>query len=164
MSFGLRAFRCWLAARGSKLLAVLAGFGVQARVRYAQALDWLSADDVRFDNFIHIGLGDVAVPDRLGIDYEVGAMLALVEAAGLVGSHSAFEAALRQLLLEQLLQAGLGGGIAASTRMACGALVSTDENVLFEFRHQLVSYLSSNRQPRRALRFTKEIFGPLRPS
>ena len=121
---------------------MLAGFGVQARVRDAQSLDRLSADDVRFDDLIHIGFGDVAVPDRFGIDHKVGSMLALVEAAGLVGSHSAHEPVLRQFLLEELLQLGLGRGIAASSRMACGALVSANEDMFVEFRHGRLIHLT----------------------
>ena len=121
---------------------MLAGFGVQARVRDAQSLDRPSADDVRFDDLIHIGLGDVAVPYRIGIDHEVGPMLALVETAGLVGSHSSLEPALRQFLLEQLLQLGLGGGIAASSRMAYWTLVSADEDMFVEFRHGPLIHLT----------------------
>ena len=142
MSNELRAFAPWVTARGSGLVAVLAGFRVQARVGDTQALDWLSADDVGFDNFIHIGFGDVAVPDCVGVDDNIGPVFALIEAAGLVGSHSALQAALRQLLLEQLLQLGLGGGIAAASGMACWALVSAHEDMFVEFRHGPLIHLT----------------------
>jgi len=65
-----------------------------------QALDWLAACYVRLDDFVDIGLGDVPIPDRLGINHDIRAMFALIETAGLVGSHFAFEAALRKLLFE----------------------------------------------------------------
>jgi hypothetical protein len=31
-----------------------------------QTLDWLAADNVRFDDLIDVGLGDVSVPDSIG--------------------------------------------------------------------------------------------------
>jgi hypothetical protein len=55
---------------------------------------------VRVNDFIDIGLGDEAVPYGFGIDHEVRAVFALIEAARLVGTHFAFEAPLRQFLLE----------------------------------------------------------------
>ena len=79
---------------------VFAGLGIQAGVGQPQALDGFAADDVGFDDFIDVGVFNVSVPDRIRIDHEIWAVLALVEAAGLVGPHFAFEAAFRQFLLE----------------------------------------------------------------
>src|SRR5215472_8711945 len=79
-----------------------------------------------------------AVPDGFGINDDVGTVLALVEASGLVRADTAFESALGQLLLEEFLQAGFGLGIAASAGMACGTLVAADEDVMFEFGHQTI--------------------------
>jgi len=73
---------------------------VQARIGQHQTLDGFAADDVRVDDFVDVGFGDVAIPDSIGINNQVRAVLALIEAAGLVGADFALEAALRQFLLE----------------------------------------------------------------
>ena len=117
---------------------------IQAIVREHQALDWLAADDVRFDDLVDVGLGDVSIPDGVGIDHEIWAMLALIEAAGLVGSHFAFEAAFGQLLLEEFLQVRVTGGVAASPRMSRRALVAAHENVFFELGHGITEQNSTN--------------------
>src|SRR5579863_6884446 len=115
--------------------SVFAGFGVEAGVGDAETFDRAAAQDVRFDDLVYVGFGDVAVPDGVGVNDDVGPVLALIEASRLVGADPALQTALGQLLLEEFLQAGFGGGIAAAARMACGALVSADEDVLFEFGH-----------------------------
>lgn len=120
-------------------LAVLAGFCVQAGVCEAQALYRAAAEDVRFDDLIEVGLGDMSVPDGVGVDDDVGAVFALVEASGLIGTNFAFQSARGQFLFEDLLQPGFGGGIAASARMAGWALVSADEDVFFELGHRGVA-------------------------
>lgn len=109
----------------------------------AKTLYWLSADDMRVDDLVNIGFGDVAVPDGLGIYHDVWSVLALIEAAGLIGADSALQATLGEFLLEKFLQAGLGGGIAASAGMARRALVSAYEDVVLEFRHVKVSISNS---------------------
>lgn len=60
---------------------MLARRRVEAGVGQHQAADGLAADDVRFDDFVDVGLGDVTVPHGIGIDDEVGAVFALVETA-----------------------------------------------------------------------------------
>ena len=45
---------------------MFAGWGVQAGIRQAETLNWLAAEDVRFDNLLDIGFGDVSVPDCVG--------------------------------------------------------------------------------------------------
>ena len=67
---------------------------VQAVVCEAEAFYRLSRFDVGRDDLVDVGFGDVAVPDGFGIDDYVGAVLALVEASGLVGADAAFESAL----------------------------------------------------------------------
>jgi len=116
---------------------MFAGCGVQAGVRQAEALDRLAAEDVGLDNLVDVGLGDVAVPDCVRVDDDVRAVLALIEAARMIGADFAFEAALGEFLLEEFLQIGFRGGIAASTRMARRALVAADENMFFELGHEL---------------------------
>ena len=80
-----------------------AGLDVQTRVRNYESLDRLVADDMRFDDGIHIGLSNAAVPNSIGIDHDVGAMLTLIEAARLIRADLAFQSALGQLDLERAL-------------------------------------------------------------
>ena len=87
---------------------MLTAVGIEARFGELKPFHGLSPDDVRLDDFIHIGFGDVTIPDGVRIDHDVWSMLALIEAAGLIGANLAFQAALRKLLFEQLLQLGLG--------------------------------------------------------
>ena len=87
---------------------MLTTVGIEARLGELKPFHGLSPDDVRLDDFIHIGRGDVPIPDCVRIDHDVGSMLALIKAAGLIGANPAFQAALGKLLLEQLLQLGLG--------------------------------------------------------
>ena len=68
---------------------MLARSSVEAGLRQAKTLDRFPADDMRLDNFIHVGFRDISVPDGLRIDHNVRPMLALIEASGLVGTDSA---------------------------------------------------------------------------
>jgi hypothetical protein len=79
---------------------VFTGCGVKARVGEHQALDRLAADDVRFNDLVHVSFGDVSIPHRFRIDHEIWTVLALIETAGLIGPHFAFESALREFQLE----------------------------------------------------------------
>jgi len=95
----------------------------------------ISPDDMRLDDFVNVIGGHSPVPDRIGIDHQVGTMLTLVEAARLVRAHFSFEPTFLQLLLEKLLQRRLALGIATSARMPRRALIAADENMLLELRH-----------------------------
>jgi len=117
-------------------LPMFTGGGIQAGVGQHQALDGFAADYVGFDDFIDIGFGDVSVPDRIGINHDVRAVLALVETASLVGPYPALEAAFRQLLLKEFLQLALPAGVAASPWISRRPLVAAYENVSLEFRHE----------------------------
>ena len=116
--------------------AVFAGWGVQTGIRHAKPLDRPAANDVRFDNFIYIGFGDEAIPDRFGINDDVRSVLALVEASGLIRPYAAFQPSLRQFLLEKFLQTAFGGWVARSSRMARRTLVAADEDMFFESWHR----------------------------
>ena len=120
-------------------LAMLAGFGIEAGVGQAQPLDRLTANDVGFDDLVDVGFGDVPVPDGFWIDNDRRTVLALIEASGLIRPHFALQAALRELLLECLLQLSLSSWIAASPWIARRTLVPADENVFFELRHRTIS-------------------------
>jgi hypothetical protein len=79
---------------------VFTACSIQASFSQPQALDRLSADDVGFDNLINIGFADVPVPHGIGIDDQIRAVLALIEATRLIGPYLAFEAAFREFLFE----------------------------------------------------------------
>jgi hypothetical protein len=87
---------------------MLTAFSIEARFGELKPFHGFSPDDVRLDDFIHVGFGDVPVPDCVRIDHDVWSMLALIEAARLIGANLAFQAALGKLLFEHLLQLGLG--------------------------------------------------------
>jgi len=121
---------------------VLTAFCVQTLILQAQAFHGLSTNDMGFDNLIDICLGDVPIPHGIRIHHDVWPVLALIEAARLIGAHSPLESAGGKLLFEKLLQTGFRQRIAASARMPRRALVSTNENVSFEFRHQTSAVLA----------------------
>lgn len=73
---------------------------IQAAFGQPQAFYWLAADYVGVDDFFDVGLGYVSVPDGLGIDHEVRAVLALIQTSRLIGTDFAFEAALGEFLFE----------------------------------------------------------------
>ena len=107
-------------------LSIQTGIG-QAQARHRAAIHQVLADD----------LGDVfdvheAVPDGLGIDDDGGAMLALVEAAGLVGADLVLQAGLLDGVLEGGFELLAAPRAAAWTRGALVALVGADEDVVLE--------------------------------
>ena len=72
-------------------LAMLAACSVQAQVCQAESLYWLSAENVRFNNFFGVGFGDVSVPDCVRVDHDVRTVFALIKAAGLISSDFTFQ-------------------------------------------------------------------------
>ena len=66
---------------------------VQPLVGNPQVLEHAAVDDRLFDDPRHVGQLHAAVPDRLRIDDDGRAELALVQAAGGVGPDQRFEAA-----------------------------------------------------------------------
>src|SRR5688572_17899940 len=77
---------------------------VQLRVRDAELFDHAAVDDRFFDDPRYVSEFHAAVPNRLGVDHDGWAELALIEAAGRVGSDQGLESALFNLLFERLLQ------------------------------------------------------------
>ena len=71
-------------------IAMLAGRRVQAFIPKPESLDWPSLQNVGLDNFVNIRQLDSSIPDGLRINNNVGAVLALIEAARLVGADSPF--------------------------------------------------------------------------
>ncbi len=118
--------------------------GVQTGVGEAQPLDRYAVEDVRLYDLFHIGLGDVPIPDCVGIDHDIRPVLALVEASSLIGAYFAFQSMLGEFLLEQFLKTGFGSWIATPSGMACGALIPAYEDMFFEFWHQATHWRTSS--------------------
>src|SRR5581483_3775407 len=114
---------------------VCAGRCVDAGIGKHQPGNWAATHDVLFDDLIHVSRSDTTVPDGLGIDDDVGPVLALVKAACLVGTNAPAQTALGQLALKQLLQLGAAGRIAAAARMTIRPLIAADKNVVGELWH-----------------------------
>ncbi len=111
---------------------MLAGSGVDAAFGQQQSLDRTSRDQMRGNNFIHIGLRDMSIPDGFRIDDYGGPMFALIEAAGLVDPDAPFKTCGIDGLLEARLQLRLAIGITAGPRAAGFALVDADKYVPLE--------------------------------
>jgi hypothetical protein len=90
---------------------------------------------VGLDDLIHVRGSYIPVPNVVGVNHQIGAVFALVEAAGLVGAYPAFQATCQQFLFEKLLQGALCGGIATTPRVSSRALVGANENVAFKRGH-----------------------------
>ena len=110
---------------------------VQARICQPQPLDGFAAENMGLNNLFDVGLGDVSVPNCVWINDDIRTVFALIEAARLIGADFTLQSALGQLLLKQFLQPGFRLRITASAGMARWTLVSADENVLFEFGHEV---------------------------
>ena len=111
---------------------------VYAFISQHQASNRETIQDVRFNDF-----GDVfrlysAIPNRLGIDNYGWAVLTLVKAAGLIGTHSAFQTPFRNGRLKELLQVPFGALGARSPGTAGLTLIGTDEDMLLEFGHKSI--------------------------
>ena len=109
--------------------------GIEAGCGEAQALHGPAMQEVLGDDFIHVFKLDEAVPDGLGIDHDDWAMLALIEAAGLVGADEMLEASVFDGILEGGFELLAAMGKAARAGRGLVALVGADEDVMLKFRH-----------------------------
>jgi hypothetical protein len=117
------------------LSAVGAGFGVEALVGQAEALDGATMDEVLFDNFRCVFRTHTAIPDGIGVDDDHGAVFALVQAAGFVDTHTVAETCGFGALLEFRVQVAGSIGGAGGTRCADGTGVVTDKDMVFKGWH-----------------------------
>jgi len=115
---------------------VFATLRVDAGISQPQSLHGLPANDVGFDDLIHIHQGHASIPNRFGVDHEVRTVFALVQAPGLVSSDAPLQSALFQLLLKQFLQFGCALGIAAAARVSRRPLVPTNKDVPLKPGHE----------------------------
>jgi hypothetical protein len=112
--------------------AMRAGFAVDAVFGDAKALDGTTGDEVFGNNFSGVFGPDVAVPDGVRIDNHGGAVLALVEATGLVDAHPAGEACFFAKLLQARVQIALSVACAGWPGGLSRADIVADEDVTFK--------------------------------
>ena len=79
------------------------GRAIQAFVFQSEPFHWPSTYNVRFHDFLHIRQRHAAIPNRLGIDDQVRAMLALIQTSRLIRADPSVKSSFSQLLLECLL-------------------------------------------------------------
>ena len=87
-------------------------------------------------DLIHIRRRYSSIPNRLGIDDDVRAMLALVQAARFVGANLSFQTTLRHRGLKQLVEFPGAIGIATPSWMSGIALIGADKDMPVEFCHR----------------------------
>ena len=115
--------------------AVGAGFCVEAGVGDAEALDGAAGDEVLGDDLFGVFGFYRAVPDGLRVDDDSGAVLALIETAGLVDADASGEAGFAGELREAGVEGALAVGCAGSARGIGRAHVVTYEDMMFEKGH-----------------------------
>jgi hypothetical protein len=108
---------------------------VQTGIGQAEALDGATVEEMFGDDLLDVFDVDEAVPDGFGIDDDYGAVLALVEAAGLVGADGVFEAGFFDGVLEGGLELFAMLGTAAGAGGVFVAVIVADEEVMFELGH-----------------------------
>jgi hypothetical protein len=110
--------------------------GVEAGVGQADTIDGTAVKEVLVDDLLGVvGVGE-AVPDGFGIDDQNGAVLALIEAAGLIDADTVLEAGSFDGILEGTTE--FFAVFVAATGAGSGfvALVQADKEVTFEDWHR----------------------------
>jgi hypothetical protein len=125
----------WAFLPWSLLRTMLASLRIHTFICHPQPLHRLPADDMQIHDLVHIRGRYACVPNALGIYDNVRAMLALVEASGLVRANRSFQPALRHRRFEQFVEFPTPVGIATPARMSRIALIGTHKNMLLEFCH-----------------------------
>jgi hypothetical protein len=103
--------------------------GVDAALGQQQSFYRTPRQQMRGNNFIHIGFSDMPIPDGFRVDDHGWPMFTLVQAAGLVDADSSFKARGIDGLLEAGLQLRFAIGITAGTCASGFALVGADKYV-----------------------------------
>ena len=117
----------------AKLLRPMgAGLSVEAFVGETEALDGTAGDEVLVDDFGGVFGAHVAIPNGLRINDDSVAMLALIEAAGLVDADARAEAGSLHELLNGGVEFALAVGVAGGAWGFGGAGVGADKNVAFK--------------------------------
>jgi len=122
---------------------VRAAFRVDARVGEAQALNRAAVHQVLLHNFGGIFGLHVPVPDCFGIDDDGGAVLALVEASGLIDAHAASQACLLGNLLQPGVQFALSIRSTGGPGSAFRTGIMADKNMVPEWGQTFTPCISS---------------------
>jgi hypothetical protein len=129
---------------GSQSGPMRADGGVEAFVGDDEALDRAASDEVLADDLRHVFGFDATVPDSLGVDDNSGAVLALIEASGLVGAHARGEAGSFQGVFEMAVEFTFAVGGTGRAGTAGFANVGANEEMAFEFRQlRLLEWVSN---------------------
>lgn len=115
-------------------------FRVKTGAGKPKALHGTAMNEVLGDDFIKIFKMDEAIPDGLGVDHDDGAVLALVEAGGLVGADLMLESGVLDGVLEGGFELFTALRETAWPRRRLVALVGADEDVVFKFRQWRISF------------------------
>ena len=113
---------------------------VQTGIGDAEALDGAVVEEVLGDDLVDVFEVDAAVPDGFGVDDDDGAVLALVEAGGLVGADGVFEAGFFDGVLEGGLELFAVLAAAAWAGGVFVAVVVADEEMMFELWHEAIPF------------------------
>ena len=108
---------------------------VQAAFGNQEIIEDFSSQDRFGDDPGYVFGGDPAIPDSLGIDHDGRSVLALVEAARMIGPGQGPESGLPEFELEGILERLEARRVAATPLVARVADVTADENVVREGRH-----------------------------
>ena len=111
-----------------------ASLRVDALIGHAQALHGPAPNQVFLHDLFCVSRLDVPVPDRIGINDDVGSMLALVEAERFVDAHASGESRILGELRKPGVQLALSVPGAGGAWRALGADIVADENVAFKRR------------------------------
>ena len=108
--------------------------GIHTAIGKPQPLHRPSVRDMFLDDLGHILWLHKPIPDRLRIDHYRRPVLALVQAAGLVGPHGRLQPGGADRLFEQLVQLALAVRCAASSGAARLPLIRADEQMSLKAR------------------------------
>ncbi len=105
-------------------------------IGHQQPGDRFALENVAFHDFRYVGFAADPIPNPFRVYHDAGAVLAVVQAAGLVRSDSTFQAQSFYFFLEKRMQL-LGALIRTATaRVLFGPLIDTDEYMVFENGHR----------------------------
>ncbi len=114
------------------------GERVQAGIRNPEPRDRTAFHKVGLNDLFNVGFADSAVPDCLRIDDNHRAVLALIQASGLVDADHGRELSLGNLALKEAQQRSFFCRIAGGARVARLARVGADEDVKIKARHGFI--------------------------
>jgi len=109
-----------------------AAFVIQAFLGHAQALDGPAGDEMFGNNGLCVFRLDIAVPDRIGVDHNHRAVLALIEASGLINADAAGQPGFPDEMLQTRVQLAFPVAGAGRTGSVERANIVADKDVPFK--------------------------------